>query len=328
MAAETSDVLLGQADSMWKMLDDLAESDPEAYQRFIDKTLKEGSDFLKPPEPCFCISTVMLPSVITHELFVNICSWEQMPAPKSENDPVPVMAGELQEKKEGKTTYSVVDIIVNPVVTKGVSNSKDRKNLLAHVAMDYLENTKKIQVSRKYKNFKRSFKGDVKTLRQYLRYGKDHGITVNSGKQTSVISESPGSLLKQLSSIAVAETQLEGSSGINLFEKPKKGLIEEVSSTNFAPQPVIPVHTVLVKDAENSKPRRVVVLVDLPNSVLSSMDCQLDACETELCLNVPGKCQLHIDLPEKVNPDQTSATFNTIKHRMVVKLPIQPSAKQ
>jgi len=50
--------------------------------------------------------------------------------------------------------------------------------------------------------------------------------------------------------------------------------------------------------------------------------------QTELCLNVPGKCQLHIDLPEKVNPDQTSATFNTIKHKMVVKLPIQPSTKQ
>ena len=236
-------------------------------------------NLLKNDQNIFCKYCFQLPSVITHELFVNICSWEQMPAPKSENDPVPVMAGELQEKKEGKTTYSVVDIIVNPVVTKGVSNSKDRKNLLAHVAMDYLENTKKIQVSRKYKNFKRSFKGDAKTLRQYLRYGKDHGITVNSGKQTSVISESPGSLLKQLSSIAVAETQLEGSSGINLFEKPKKGLIEEVSSTNFAPQPVIPVHTVLVKDAENSKPRRVVVLVDLPNSVLSSKDCQLDVCE-------------------------------------------------
>lgn len=50
--------------------------------------------------------------------------------------------------------------------------------------------------------------------------------------------------------------------------------------------------------------------------------------QTELCLNVPGKCQLHIDLPEKVNPNQTSATFNTIKHRMVVKLPIEPSTKQ
>ena len=55
-----SESLLNQADSMWKMLDDLAESDPEAYKRFMDKTLKEGSSLFKPPEPCFCISTVLV----------------------------------------------------------------------------------------------------------------------------------------------------------------------------------------------------------------------------------------------------------------------------
>ena len=54
MAAEVrSEALLGQADSVWKMLDDLAESDPEAYKRFIDKTFKEGSNMFRPPEPCF-----------------------------------------------------------------------------------------------------------------------------------------------------------------------------------------------------------------------------------------------------------------------------------
>lgn len=64
MAAEVgSETLLGQADSVWKMLDDLAESDPEAYKRFIDKTLKEGSNMFKPPEPCFCISTVLVSEV-------------------------------------------------------------------------------------------------------------------------------------------------------------------------------------------------------------------------------------------------------------------------
>ena len=61
MAAEVgSESLLSQADSMWKMLDDLADSDPEAYKRFMDKTLKEGSSLFQPPEPCFCISTVLV----------------------------------------------------------------------------------------------------------------------------------------------------------------------------------------------------------------------------------------------------------------------------
>ena len=55
-----SDSLLNQADSMWKMLDDLAESDPDAYKKFIDKALKDGATSFKPPEPCFCISTILV----------------------------------------------------------------------------------------------------------------------------------------------------------------------------------------------------------------------------------------------------------------------------
>lgn len=224
-----------------------------------------------------------LPSVITHELFVNICSWEQMVAPKSENDPIPVMGGELQEKTEGKSTYSVIDVIVNPVITEGVANSKDRKNLLVHVALDYIENSKKIQVSRKYKNSKKAYKGDPKNLRKYLRHAREQEIKpANPEQQGPGVSENPESLLKQLSSITVSENQAEGNTPLGLFErsaeKPKKCLIEEVSSTNIAPQPIAPSYEVLVKDAENSKPKRIVIKVHLPN-ITSSSQCKLDVCE-------------------------------------------------
>lgn len=312
---------------MWKMLDDLADSDPEAYKRFIDKTLKEGSIYFKPPEPCFCIRTDLLPSVITHELFVNICSWEQMLAPKSDNDPIPVTSGELQEIKDGQSTYSVVDVIVNPAVTKSILNSKDRKNLLVHVALDYLENSKQIQVSRKYKNFKKSFKGDPKELRKYLRHGRQQAMNPASPEQQRTgVSENPESLLKQLSSIAVSDKQPDGNVPIDLFqrstEKPKRSLIEEVASTNAAPEPLTPSYEVLVKDAENSKRKRIVVKVNLPE-ITSSSQCQLDACETEMSLDVPGVYKLHVTLPQKVDPEQTEATFNTNTLKLIVKLPVQ-----
>ena len=217
---------------------------------------------------------------------MNICSWEQMIAPKSENDPIPVMAGELQEKEDGQSKYSVVDVIVNPVVTKGVSNSKDRKNLLVHVALDYIENSKKVQVSRKYRNSKKPYKGDPKNLRKYLRHGRDQGIKpTNPEQQKSGVSENPESLLKQLSSIAMTDSQSDRNVPnvpLDLFErsagKPKKCLIEEVSSTNIAPQPTTPSYEILVKDAENSKPKRIIIKVILPN-IASSSQCQLDACE-------------------------------------------------
>lgn len=64
MAEQGGSDVLNQADSMWKMLDDLADSDPEAYKRFIDKTLKEGSIYFKPPEPCFCIRTDLVSTSI------------------------------------------------------------------------------------------------------------------------------------------------------------------------------------------------------------------------------------------------------------------------
>ena len=209
-----------------------------------------------------------------------------MLAPKSENDPIPVMAGELQEKTEGKTTYSVIDVIVNPVVTKGVANSKDRKNLLVHVALDYVENSKKIQVSRKYKNLKKAYKGDPRSLRKYLRHAREQEIKpTDPEQQRSGVSENPESLLKQLSSITVSDSQPQGNVPLDLFErsteKPKKLLIEEVSSTTTAPQPTTPSYEVLVKDAENSKPKRIVIKVNLPD-ITSSSQCQLDACEVWL----------------------------------------------
>ena len=50
------DALFKQADHMWKMLDNMAEQDPEGYQRFIKKQLEEGATNLKPPQPVFCLS--------------------------------------------------------------------------------------------------------------------------------------------------------------------------------------------------------------------------------------------------------------------------------
>lgn len=55
-----SESLLNQADSMWKILDDMAETNPEAYKKFIEKAMKDGAASFKPPEPCFCISTILV----------------------------------------------------------------------------------------------------------------------------------------------------------------------------------------------------------------------------------------------------------------------------
>jgi HSP90 family molecular chaperone len=59
---------LGMANNIWKMLDDMAESDPEQYKKFVQKNVKEGivdankkqEEKEKPyrikPKPGFCLT--------------------------------------------------------------------------------------------------------------------------------------------------------------------------------------------------------------------------------------------------------------------------------
>lgn len=53
-----SNPLFNQADALWKILDDLAETNPEGYTKFMEKFLREHEDWVKPPEPVFCFRTL------------------------------------------------------------------------------------------------------------------------------------------------------------------------------------------------------------------------------------------------------------------------------
>eukprot|EP01135_Chromosphaera_perkinsii_P000026 Nk52_evm5s16 gene=Nk52_evmTU5s16 len=54
--------LLDSAKGIWSMLDDMADNDPDAYKRFIDKQLKEGREAMKDaiPQCAFCIKSRVL----------------------------------------------------------------------------------------------------------------------------------------------------------------------------------------------------------------------------------------------------------------------------
>lgn len=42
-----------------------------------------------------------------------------------------------------------------------------------------------------------------------------------------------------------------------------------------------------------------------------------------MALDAPGVYKLNVKLPQKVDPEQTAATFNTNTHKLIVKLPIE-----
>ena len=43
--------------NVWSYLDRLAENNPAEYKRFVDKAMKERSEYMDPPRPIFCFST-------------------------------------------------------------------------------------------------------------------------------------------------------------------------------------------------------------------------------------------------------------------------------
>lgn len=52
--------LLTHVTQFWNLLDDLAESNPEGYEKFIQQQLKEGEQLCAAPEPQLCLQTRIL----------------------------------------------------------------------------------------------------------------------------------------------------------------------------------------------------------------------------------------------------------------------------
>jgi hypothetical protein len=48
------------ANLIWEMLDDMKLNNPDGYQQFISRQLKEGFETLSPPKPAMCIKTIVV----------------------------------------------------------------------------------------------------------------------------------------------------------------------------------------------------------------------------------------------------------------------------
>ena len=57
MASKSGKTVENVVGKVWGFLDQLAESNPEEYQKFVSKAMEERREFLEPPLPVFCFST-------------------------------------------------------------------------------------------------------------------------------------------------------------------------------------------------------------------------------------------------------------------------------
>ena len=73
MATANDEKVLDQVGSIWKFLDTMSVSNPEEYNKFIDKVMKEGSaNNLGPPVPKIVIQTEKVKFLIIIYVFKTL----------------------------------------------------------------------------------------------------------------------------------------------------------------------------------------------------------------------------------------------------------------
>jgi len=351
MEGMTPEGMSSQAERIWGMLDDMANNDPQAYRRFIDKQLKEGKELMKPPEPHMCVQVIIM-SKPTRTLFINFCSWQRIPAPKTPEDAVPVTGTSLSQEEDNKGPFSLISVAMNPNVLeqfgRNCKNQIDADTLI-QLAIDYVENEQNIKVSRTYTVLPEDtlYKGELQFIQISLsnKLGKKDEHFEDDIKRLEkqfgpMKDDEKDSLMSKLSNIAVSDTkQNKGNVGFTsatngqhpiqltpMHKEPhKKGLIEEIkdgSHTSNSAKRKFPAPKYTLEPCENDGLRCLELRVELPG-VKSVSECELDISEDDVQLIVPDIYELKVKLPSTVNDDRAQAKFRKKTSVLTLIMPVR-----
>ncbi|KAM4743370.1 PIH1 domain-containing protein 2 [Anableps anableps] len=303
--------VLRQVSQFWSMLDDLSQSDPAGYRKFIEEQMKRGAEFNAPPELHSCVRTQILepkPGL----LYINICSWKRVPAPQDLSSSLPLCGGKLETcNAEDQGWYAVLDVALNPAVL--LKEDKADINNIYMLALNFAQQQHGMLLSQEYSIVSCSPKGNPDDLQCRLGFQK----LPSTSKQLETTSQTPASLLRQISSQR-SETQEEDSTAqiiCSPAEHRKKNLIQVISSTFQGPQE--PEYLVEVKTDAAGVPRSVELTVELPK-VRSMSEGQLRVSKEDVLLEVEDVYYLLLEFPETVNEDTASAVFNKKKRRLTL----------
>ncbi|CAJ0954429.1 unnamed protein product [Ranitomeya imitator] len=317
----TPEHLLSQVNHFWGMLDDMAENNPQSYQKFMQRHLEEGKEFMAPPEPHWCLQTKIL-EPDERLFFINICGWRRVPAPESDGHPVPLVAGELVDMTDG----AVISIAYSPEILKKADEDPVEKDQLIRLAMKYIEQQLRVLLCHSYRITPFKLKGAAQQMRNSLELkGKKPRKT--KGKNEEVPDRS---LLEQLRNIALKEEKPKPSIErmTESKTKPKVGLIEVISSTELhedppgPPQcdlPPPPQYDLEVIRDKSGKTQKLVLTAQL-QGVRSVSSCDLNVSKDDLLLEVPGTYRLCLDLPALVNEDTVTAKYNKANSSLTVSM--------
>ena len=345
MASNNSENTMQQAQHIWSMLDDLAAQNPEAYRKFIEKHLTEGKATMRPPEPHMCVRTVIKQQTEHKPLFINIMDWSRIPAPKSDEDPIPTLGGSLfTVSDDDGSSVTVVPVAFNPKVLHdyGIDSSfVEERRLLVNLAIDYIEDQNKVTVSRDFVVLPKSTrcKGSIAKSKDVL-LKKVSGYDTAFSSELNELEKMLGplatgckdALLKDLSSISshdsvddnaeLQKASLSCPPELRLPGKTVKSgvkLIEEVHSTET--HLLRPDCTSDVVGDDSAK--LLIMRIHLPG-VSSVSECLLEISDDDLYLLVPDRYELALPFPERIVAfcDKQSAKFSKRTSVLTLTLPV------
>ena len=90
------------------------------------------------------------------DLYINVCSWQQIPKPKSDQDPIPVRGGTLRNRTVQTSVESftaskqgqIFDLAFNPDVLEECLKDAETEGMLVELSMDYIEKQVGLRLNR------------------------------------------------------------------------------------------------------------------------------------------------------------------------------------
>ncbi|XP_026938114.1 PIH1 domain-containing protein 2 isoform X1 [Sagmatias obliquidens] len=306
--------LLTQVTQFWNLLDDLAENNPESYEKFIQQQMKEGKQLCAAPEPQLCLQTRILKPK-EKILFINLCQWKRIPAPQSATHPVPLRVGRPEDMSETSDVYTVIDVAYHPDVLQAAEKDQVKKDQLIQMAMKCIEEKLQFTLSNSYHVTKFRIKGSVHRMKQNLM-----GIQTDS-------TDLREKMRKELTLEQIRSSTVSNSDQFPQLLLPKdevssktRCLIEEISSTEIEVEMKRPAYELKIVADQNEKPLKIELKVELPG-INSVSHCDLSVSEDDLLIEV-SEYRLHLNLPESVDTEMTTAKFIKEKATLIVTMPL------
>ncbi|XP_049581258.1 PIH1 domain-containing protein 2 isoform X2 [Syngnathus scovelli] len=327
--------VLQQVNQLWSMLDDLCQSDPEAYRSFVEKQVKSGIEYNAPPQLDSCIRIDIL-EPHGDLMYINICSWKRVPTSQDPSKPLPVYAGSLEAHTD-EGAYTVLDIAFNPEVLQDCKKDKAGMDQIYMLALSFAQQQHGLKLSQQYHVVSYCPKNGPEDLRRRLGFQQQRPT---ADKQSDAAIQSPDSLLQQINSLRLAKD--DTGPPVDIVSRPavrKKGLIEVISSTTYQ-RPEKPEYRLEVKASAEGFPCKMELTVELPK-ISSMSEWQLkmskvgpdyspqeinNAIKTllfffvqdDVLLEVEDIYYLLLDFPKVVNENSAIAVFNKRSRRLTV----------